>query len=158
MHVELINLCRQMERPVSQNQSTGNLSREAAQVVWQKVMNEIWIRSESGGKSAQSADSSFFFNPLFFLKFLTPTTKEHNSCLVHLHSHSEWRMTQTGLGEKQTFWYKRCNHKQIRTNQQVYRNKMCFRSVPDTLQNIIISKINCIFLKAESNIITVFFV
>lgn len=44
MHVELINLCMQMECPVSQNQSTGNLCREAAQVVWQKVMNEIWIR------------------------------------------------------------------------------------------------------------------
>lgn len=43
MHVVSINLCMQMERPVSQNQSTGDPRREAAQVVWQKVMNEIWI-------------------------------------------------------------------------------------------------------------------
>lgn len=154
-----------MERPVSQNQSTGDLRREAAQVVWQKVMNEIWIRIVG---EKQLSLQTFFLLFLFFKYFfqiLTLTTKELTSCSVQLHSQSEWRMTQTALGSnntkkqnKKNNWCKSCNHNRIRANQPVYRNKLCFGSVRDSPQNIIISKINCIFLKAESNIITMFFV
>lgn len=158
MHVVLINLCMQMEHSVSQNQSTGDQCMEAAQVVWQKIMNETRIRFV-GGK--QISLQTFYF--LSFFKILTRTTRELTSCSVQLHSQSEWRMIQTTLGNNNTkrnenSWSKSCNHNRIWENQPVYRNKMCFGSVCDSLQNIIISKVNCIFLNVESNIITMFFV
>lgn len=116
------------------------------------------------GKAAQFGSVFVFFK--YFFQILTLTTKELTSCSAQLHSQSEWRMTQTALGnnntkkekkKKKNNWCKSWNHSWIRANQPVYRNKLCFGSVRDSLQNIIISKINCIFLKAESNIITMFF-
>lgn len=71
----------------------------------------------------------------------------------------EWhkQLWEIIIQKKKNNWCKSWNHNRIRANQPVYRNKLCFGSVRDSLQNIIISKINCIFLKAESNIITMFF-
>lgn len=102
-HVELINLRMQMERPVTQNQSTGNVCREAAQVVWQKVINEIWIGIVAENQlSLQTFFYFIFLIRVFFLFFqsFTATTKELNSCLVHLHSQSKWKTTQTALVKK----------------------------------------------------------
>lgn len=62
---------------------------------WMRYGSELW-----GESSSVWFSFSFVFK--YFFEILTLTTKELTSCSVQLHSQSEWRMTQTALGNNNT--------------------------------------------------------
>lgn len=126
--------------------------REAAQVVWHKVMNEISIKIV--GKSAQCAvDLQWILFSLSVQKSRLPVQS------IEPHRMNEkWRKQFWLLKKKKSFIEKlqpkpnpgKCGGLWKRNLFEV-----CSKNSIHSIQGIIIMKINCMFLKTDSNFITV---